>query len=67
MKVGNSAAVTIPKKLLEEKKLKIGDFAEVDIQPPQVQKQMSLTPEFLKWVDKYIANNRPALNELASK
>lgn len=67
IKVGNSAAVSIPKKLLEGKNLKIGDLAEVDIQPKKVQNKMSLTPEFLKWVDKYIASNRPALNELASK
>ncbi len=67
IRVGNSAAVSIPKKLLEEKNLKIGDLAEVDIQPKVSHKKMALTPEFLKWVDKYIDNNRPALKELASK
>lgn len=67
IRVGNSAAVSIPKKTLEEKNLKIGDLAEVDIQPKKTHKKMALTPEFLKWVDKYIKNNRPALEELASK
>lgn len=67
IRVGNSAAVSIPKKLLEEKNLKIGDLAEVDIQAKNPHKKMVLTPEFLKWVDKYIVNNRPALDELASK
>jgi len=67
IRVGNSAAISIPKKVLEEKNLKIGDLAEVDIQSKKAQKKIALTPEFLKWVDKYIAHNRPALNELASK
>ena len=65
IRVGNSAAVTIPKKVLEEKSLNIGDVAEFDIQP--VGKKTKVTPEFVEWVDKYIENNRPALEELANK
>ncbi|MDP2671283.1 MAG: hypothetical protein Q8P13_02360 [bacterium] len=65
IKVGNSAAVTIPKNILEEKNLKIGDLAEFDIQ--SISKKTKVTPEFVEWVDKYIENNRPALEELANK
>ena len=66
IRVGNSVAVTIPKKVLEEKNLKVGDLADVDIQP-KAKKKTQLSPEFLKWVDKYIEKNRPALEELAAK
>ena len=65
IKVGNSAAVTIPKKVLEEKNLKVGEEAEVGISP--VGKRTTVSPEFLKWVDNYIEKNRPALEELAKK
>lgn len=67
IRVGNSAAVTIPTKIIEEKKLKIGGFAEIDIQPVKKTKKTTLTPDFLDWVDDYIEKNRPALKELAGK
>jgi len=65
IRVGNSAAVTLPKKILQEKGLKIGQEAEIEIS--SVNKQTTLSPEFLNWVDKYIEKNRPALEELAKK
>ena len=58
IRVGNSVAVTIPKK--------VGQQADVDIQPVKKTKA-KITPEFIEWVDKYIENNRPALEELANK
>jgi len=67
IKVGNSSAVTIPQKLIKEKKLKVGDEVRIDVEPVKKAKKTTLTPEFIKWVDKYIENNRPALEELASK
>jgi len=67
IRVGNSVAVTIPKKVIEEKNLKVGQLAEVDIQPVKKTRKTTLTPAFLEWVDKYIEKNRPALEELASK
>ena len=65
IKVGNSAAVTLPKNVLEEKNLTIGDEVDVAIEP--INKKTSPTPEFLAWIDQYIEKNRPALEELASK
>ena len=65
IRVGNSAAVTLPKKILQEKGLKIGQEAEIEISPAD--KQTTLSPEFLNWVDTYIEKNRPALEELAKK
>lgn len=66
VRMGNSAAVSIPKKSLEEKNLKIGDLADVDVNPVK-KTRTKITPEFIEWVDKYIENNRPALEELAHK
>ena len=65
IRVGHSAAVTLPKKILQEKGLKIGQEAEIEISPAD--KQTTISPEFLNWVDKYIEKNRPALEELAKK
>ena len=67
IRVGNSVAVTIPPSFIKEKKLKVGDEVQVDVEPITKVKRTTLTPEFIKWVDKYIENNRPALKELASK
>jgi len=67
IRVGNSVAVTIPKRVLAEKNLKVGQFAEIDVQPVQKTRKITLTPSFLKWVDDYIEKNRPALEELAHR
>lgn len=67
IRVGNSVAVTIPQSVIKEKRLKVGDEVQVDIEPAGKAKRTTLTPEFIRWVDKYIENNRPALKELASK
>lgn len=60
-------AVTIPQNVAREKKFKIGDDVKVNIEPAGKKKAAKITPEFIKWVDKYIENNRPALEELAHK
>ncbi|OGD95554.1 hypothetical protein A3F02_01135 [Candidatus Curtissbacteria bacterium RIFCSPHIGHO2_12_FULL_38_9b] len=67
IRVGNSAAVTIPQNVIREKKLKVGDKIQIDVKPVENLKKTTLTPKFIKWVDKYIENNRPALKELAGK
>ena len=67
IRVGNSAAVTIPQSIIKEKKLRVGDEVQVDVEPVRKTKGTTLTPEFIKWVDKYIENNRPALEDLASR
>ena len=66
IRVGNSLAVTIPKKTLEEKNLKVGDLVQVDLEPTK-KSRSKVTPDFINWVDKYIEKNRPALEELANK
>ena len=64
IRVGNSAAVTIPKKVLAEHNLSIGHEAEVDISP--VEKETKLTRKFGNWVDQYIEDNRVALEKLSN-
>lgn len=66
IKVGNSLAVTIPKTIVKEQKLKQGESVELDIQKTK-KARVKITPEFINWVDKYIESNRPALEELAKK
>lgn len=62
IQVGNSVAVIIPKKVLEEKMIKVGDSVNVSIDPVFIadQKIHDLT-------QKLINQYRSALEELASK
>ena len=66
IRVGNSMAVTIPKSAAQEKNVKVGDTIDFDFTPTKTSKS-KITPDFIAWVDKYIENNRPALEELANK
>lgn len=66
IRVGNSLAVTIPQNIVKEEKLKPGETVEVDVRRIKKTK-VKITPEFIEWVDKYIENNRPALEELTHK
>jgi len=72
LKVGSSAAVTIPKKSLEELGLRIGDKVTVEVDKDK--KIVSVKPvtgsvnkELLDWTKKFIDRYRPALEELAQK
>lgn len=71
LKVGSSAAVTIPKKSLKELGLKIGDEVRVDVNPRQ--KTVTIEPaakvdrEILDWTAKFINRYRSALEALAKK
>lgn len=72
LKVGSSAAVTIPKKSLAELGLKIGDNVIVEID--KVRRVVSIEPAIgnvntraLIWTKKFIERYRPALKALADK
>ena len=72
LKVGSSAAVTIPKKSLEELGLKIGDRVSVDIDRKSKTfiikaREFKVDRETLDWTKKFIAKYRPALEALAKK
>lgn len=71
LKVGSSAAVTIPKKSLKELGLEIGDEVRVDVDTaneqvtirPSVKRQI----EIVSWANSFIEKYRSALRALARK
>ncbi|OGG37564.1 hypothetical protein A2110_02435 [Candidatus Jorgensenbacteria bacterium GWA1_54_12] len=72
LKVGSSAAVTIPKKSLEELGLRIGDKVAVEVDGKR--KVVSIKPigvavdrEMLDWTEKFINRYRSALEALAKE
>lgn len=72
LKVGTSAAVTIPKKSLKELGLKIGDLVTVSIDTKKrtvviEASQKEVDQELLHWTDSFIKRYRPALDALAKK
>ncbi len=62
LQIGSSVGVTVPKKYLKERGLKVGDEVEVSINPVQ-----KVEKELLDWTDKFIEKYRPALEALAKK
>jgi AbrB family looped-hinge helix DNA binding protein len=69
LKVGSSAAVTIPKKALKELGLKPGDSVSLSIDAGRVviQPDIAVDAETVAWARKFIERYRPALNALADK
>jgi len=72
LKVGDSAAVTIPKKSLKELGLRIGDRVSVEIDTKS--RKVLIEPfvrevdrELLEWTRRFISRYRPALEALAKK
>ncbi len=70
IKIGSSAAVTIPKKSLGELGIKVGDEIQVSINSDT--KHMVISPvkddkEMYAWTKKFITTYRKALEELADK
>ncbi len=71
LKVGSSAAVTIPKKSLEELNLRIGDSVSVQIDKKRkaviIKPSVQVDKEIMDWTNKFIKKYRPALEALAKK
>ena len=72
IKVGDSAAVIIPKKSLKELGIKPGDKVSVEVDKKQ--RRVSIEPiikeidrELLNWTRKFINRYRTALEALADK
>ncbi len=60
--VGNSVAVTIPKKVLEEKRIKVGDQVNISVDPV-----FTADRDIHDLTQKLIKQYRSALEELASR
>lgn len=76
IKVGNSAAITIPKEFLKEAKMKVGDEVVVEenaqnkillIKPKNRVDSPSLTPEFFSWLDEVSKKYKEVIVELANR
>lgn len=75
IKVGNSAAITIPREFLNTAKINIGDHVHVELDEAtgaivvsSKQKPFKgMSPDIAQWTKKFIDKNRQALEELASK
>ena len=69
LKVGSSAAVTIPKKSLEELGLKIGDEVTVTVNRENrtlmVESAAAVDTETIEWARGFIEKYRPALEALS--
>lgn len=70
LRVGSSAAVTIPKKSLAELGLKIGDTVRVAVDAKQkvftIHANTAIDKELIDWTDRFITKYRPALEALAN-
>ncbi|MEK7575586.1 MAG: AbrB/MazE/SpoVT family DNA-binding domain-containing protein [Patescibacteria group bacterium] len=71
LKVGSSAAVTIPKKSLEELGLKIGDQVVIEVDKKHrkflIEPLVEVDKELLDWTRGFIKKYRVALEALAKK
>jgi len=77
IRVGNSAAVTIPKEFLNKINWQIGDEVQFESEPENGRfiirdadfngkiSQNNLTPEFKQWLDKFTTKHKDLLKELA--
>lgn len=74
IKVGNSAAVTLPKEILKQSSLSGGDSVYVTLDEATgaiiVSKSENpfrgMSPDIASWTKNFIENNREALRELAN-
>lgn len=74
IKVGNSAALTLPIEFLQEAGLQVGDEMAVETngklkyfiaKPKSEANQKTLTPEFKAWLENFISEYRPVLKKLS--
>lgn len=76
IKVGNSAAITIPKEFLREAHIRIGEEIAVEtypraktllVKPKEQDGKMVLTPEFYQWLEAISEKYEDVIKELAQK
>jgi len=67
IKVGTSAAVLIPKALMDEQGMKIGDLVHVDVsKKAPIAAKAGIDPEILEWTKKIRSRYAPLLKKLAN-
>ena len=66
IQIGNSVGVIIPKNILEEKRIKVGDKIQVEIKP--VKKSAgAVDARFMKMADEFIEEHKDVLQALANR
>jgi len=66
IRVGTSAAVLIPKEVLRDHELTIGDMVYIDVSKhAQVEKKPIIDPQIVEWTDRFIQRHRMLLKKLA--
>lgn len=66
IQIGNSIGVIIPKNVLEEKGIKVGDKLQVDVKP--IKKSVGgVDVKFMKMVDEFIQEHKDVLEKLANR
>jgi antitoxin component of MazEF toxin-antitoxin module len=74
IKVGNSAAITLPASFVREARLSIGSEVIVEpnmaynvlfVKPKNSLYKTNITPEFKEWLDSFIKKNTSLLKKLA--
>lgn len=64
--VGNSVGVIIPKNILKEKNIKVGDKVELDIKPVKLTAK-GVDARFMKMADEFIEEHKDVLQALANR
>ena len=64
--IGNSVGVIIPKNILKEKNIKIGDQVELDIKTIKPSAS-GVDVRFMKMVDEFIEEHKDVLQSLAKR
>ena len=66
IQIGNSVGVVIPKNILKEKNIKVGDKVQVDIK--SLKKTVGgVDAKFMKMVDEFIVEHKDVLEQLAHR
>lgn len=64
--IGNSIGIIIPKNVLKEKNIKLGDKVELDIKPIKPTAK-GVDIRFMKMVDDFIEDHKDVLQKLAKR
>ncbi len=64
--IGNSIGVIIPKNVLKEKNIKLGDSIELDIKPVKPEAK-GVDVKFMKMADEFIEEHKDVLQALANR
>ena len=66
IQIGNSVGVIIPKNVLEEKGIKVGDKLQIDVKP--IEKSVGgVDVKFMKMVDEFIQEHKDVLEKLSNR